>query len=138
VSSKIIFVDKVAGVPVSATVDNNCENMLYQVQCLLPKSDPPLHLASRLDVCTSGVGQNCYLKLDCYRFKVTFASLFIIPTHLELSTLSSSLLFIARILSLASFLTFILLCSRNFYLPSRNCSSSNRRGHGCCAKQSNR
>lgn len=55
VSSKIIFVDKVAGVPVSATVDNNCENMLYQVQSLLPKSDPPLHLASRLDVCTSGV-----------------------------------------------------------------------------------
>ena len=50
----LIFVDKNAGVPVSATVDNIGENMIHQVQLLLPKRSPPLHLASRLDVCTSG------------------------------------------------------------------------------------
>lgn len=50
----LIFVDKIAGVPVSSTVDNIGENMAYQLQLLLPKDSPPLHLASRLDVCTSG------------------------------------------------------------------------------------
>jgi hypothetical protein len=109
VSSKIIFVDKLAGVPVSATVDNNCENMLYQVQCLLPKSDPPLHLASRLDVCTSGVGRSRCFKLVCYWFKVTFTSLFITPTHLKLPDLLSSSSSLASFLTLYSFFraTFI-------------------------------
>lgn len=51
----ILFVDKIAGVPVSATVDNIGENMAYQLQLLLPRESPPLHLASRLDVCTSGL-----------------------------------------------------------------------------------
>ena len=53
--SSVLFVDKIAGVPVSSTVDNIGENMAHQVQLLLPKSSPPLHLASRLDVCTSGI-----------------------------------------------------------------------------------
>ena len=51
----ILFVDKIAGVPVSSTVDNIKENMAYQVELLLPRNSPPLHLASRLDVCTSGM-----------------------------------------------------------------------------------
>ena len=55
----MLFVDKVAGAPVSPTVDNYYENMVSQVQSVLPGNSPPLHLSSRLDTCTSG--KSCYL-----------------------------------------------------------------------------
>jgi hypothetical protein len=42
------------GVPVSSTVDNIGENMAHQLQMLV-KGSKPLHLASRLDMCTSGL-----------------------------------------------------------------------------------
>ena len=114
VSSKIIFVDKVAGVPVSATVDNYCENVLYQIQSLLPKSDPPLHLASRLDVCTSGISHNRSLKLVCHQLKISFTKLFITPIHLQVPILSPFLFAFA--ITCPSFAHkpphFILICVR--------------------------
>jgi hypothetical protein len=66
----MLFVDKVAGAPVSPTVDNYHENMVSQVQNLLPGNSPPLHLSSRLDTCTSGKSYLGYL------FKRLFLSLF--------------------------------------------------------------
>lgn len=50
----MLFVDKVAGAPVSSTVDNYHENMVSQVQHILQPNSCPLHLSSRLDTCTSG------------------------------------------------------------------------------------
>ena len=50
----MLFVDKVAGAPVSSTVDNYHENMVSQVQHILRADSPQLHLSSRLDTCTSG------------------------------------------------------------------------------------
>jgi hypothetical protein len=57
----MLFVDKVAGAPVSPTVDNYHENMVSQVQSVLPGNSPPLHLSSRLDTCTSGTSYLGYL-----------------------------------------------------------------------------
>ena len=59
----MLFVDKVAGAPVSSTVDNYHENMICQVQRILQPNSPPLHLSSRLDTCTSGIECLIFSKL---------------------------------------------------------------------------
>lgn len=71
----MLFVDKVAGAPVSPTVDNYHENMVSQVQSILPGNSPPLHLSSRLDTCTSG--KSFFLS---YLFGHPFTTLF---THMS-------------------------------------------------------
>jgi 23S rRNA-/tRNA-specific pseudouridylate synthase len=55
--SNLVFVDKIAGLPVAATVDNLIENLQYQLTSHLfgPDSTKQLYLSSRLDACTSGI-----------------------------------------------------------------------------------
>ena len=80
--ASILFVDKVAGVPVSSTIDNYYENMMSQVQQILPRNSPSLHLGSRLDVCTSGeIICECIHSVRC-----TYGLALIFPSRLTTAT----------------------------------------------------